>query len=165
MTRRCGTTSTSSIKQREEFRPFAPAVVSEYASEYFEIAEGKERYYPHMLFVAQTRPSTGTCSARSLTWTARPDSRRWTRGEPSFLGFAQAVRGAHGHPGPSEHLLQSQGPADRQGSGSRDRDVRRLEPGRARHRRLPRNATLGRHCSRRLGRPAGSRSNGTSSLR
>jgi carbamoyltransferase len=44
------------IKQREEFRPFAPAVVSESANEYFEIAEGKERYYPHMLFVAQTRP-------------------------------------------------------------------------------------------------------------
>jgi carbamoyltransferase len=44
------------IKQREEFRPFAPAVVSESASEYFEIAEGKERYYPHMLFVARTRP-------------------------------------------------------------------------------------------------------------
>ena len=43
------------IKQREEFRPFAPAVVSESASEYFAIAEGKERYYPHMLFVAQTR--------------------------------------------------------------------------------------------------------------
>jgi carbamoyltransferase len=44
------------IKQREEFRPFAPAVVSESASEYFEIEEGKERYYSHMLFVAQTRP-------------------------------------------------------------------------------------------------------------
>ena len=44
------------IKQREEFRPFAPAVVSESASKYFEIAEGRERYYPHMLFVAQTRP-------------------------------------------------------------------------------------------------------------
>ena len=44
------------IKQREEFRPFAPAVASESAREYFEIAEGKERYYPHMLFVAQTRP-------------------------------------------------------------------------------------------------------------
>jgi carbamoyltransferase len=44
------------IKQREEFRPFAPAVVSESANKYFEIAEGKERYYPHMLFVAQTRP-------------------------------------------------------------------------------------------------------------
>ena len=44
------------IKQREEFRPFAPAVVSESASEYFEIAEGRERYYPHMLFVARTRP-------------------------------------------------------------------------------------------------------------
>ena len=44
------------IKQREEFRPFAPAVVSESASEYFEIQEGKERYYPHMLFVAQTQP-------------------------------------------------------------------------------------------------------------
>jgi carbamoyltransferase len=44
------------IKQREEFRPFAPAVVSESAGEYFEIADGKEDYYPYMLFVAQTRP-------------------------------------------------------------------------------------------------------------
>jgi carbamoyltransferase len=43
------------IKQREEFRPFAPAVPSESARDYFEIAEGRERYYPHMLFVAQTR--------------------------------------------------------------------------------------------------------------
>jgi carbamoyltransferase len=44
------------IKQREEFRPFAPAVVRESASTYFEIAESNERYYRHMLFVAQTRP-------------------------------------------------------------------------------------------------------------
>jgi carbamoyltransferase len=44
------------IKQREEFRPFAPAVVSESANQYFEIPDGRERYYPHMLFVAQTRP-------------------------------------------------------------------------------------------------------------
>ena len=44
------------IKQREEFRPFAPAVVAEAASEYFEIAPENEPFYRHMLFVAQTRP-------------------------------------------------------------------------------------------------------------
>jgi len=41
------------VKQREEFRPFAPAVVAEKAREYFEIEEGKEDTFRHMLFVTQ----------------------------------------------------------------------------------------------------------------
>ncbi|MCS7475570.1 carbamoyltransferase [Umezawaea endophytica] len=43
------------VKQREEFRPFAPAVIAEEAGEYFEIEEGQESRYRHMLFVTQVR--------------------------------------------------------------------------------------------------------------
>lgn len=43
------------IKKREGFRPFAPAVVSEKAAEYFEIKKGEEATYEHMLFVMQVR--------------------------------------------------------------------------------------------------------------
>ncbi|MFF1503967.1 carbamoyltransferase [Streptomyces sp. NPDC058316] len=44
------------VKQREEFRPFAPAVLAEEATTYFEIEPGQESMYRHMLFVAQVRP-------------------------------------------------------------------------------------------------------------
>lgn len=43
------------VKQREEFRPFAPAVLAEHAGKYFEITPGTERIFEHMLFVAQVR--------------------------------------------------------------------------------------------------------------
>ncbi|GID33459.1 carbamoyltransferase family protein [Paractinoplanes brasiliensis] len=43
------------VKQREEFRPFAPAVVAEEAGEYFEIEPGEEGLYRHMLVVARVR--------------------------------------------------------------------------------------------------------------
>ncbi len=43
------------VKQREEFRPFAPAVLAEEAGTYFEITPGTERSFEHMLFVAQVR--------------------------------------------------------------------------------------------------------------
>jgi carbamoyltransferase len=43
------------VKQREEFRPFAPAVLAEEAGEYFEIEPGQEDTYRHMLFVTQVR--------------------------------------------------------------------------------------------------------------
>ncbi|MBO3741470.1 carbamoyltransferase family protein [Actinoplanes flavus] len=43
------------VKQREEFRPFAPAVVAEEAGEYFEIEPGEQGRYRHMLVVAQVR--------------------------------------------------------------------------------------------------------------
>ena len=41
------------IKYRESFRPFAPSVLSEYASEYFEINEPS----PYMLLTAYVKPS------------------------------------------------------------------------------------------------------------
>ncbi|WP_367129329.1 carbamoyltransferase [Saccharothrix sp. HUAS TT1] len=43
------------VKQREEFRPFAPAVPAEDASTYFDIPEGSERTFHHMLFVVPVR--------------------------------------------------------------------------------------------------------------
>jgi carbamoyltransferase len=43
------------VKQREEFRPFAPAVLAEEASKFFEIEPGREHMYRHMLFVTQVR--------------------------------------------------------------------------------------------------------------
>lgn len=41
------------IKKREGFRPFAPIVTEEGASRYFEIQEGDEKTYAHMLFITQ----------------------------------------------------------------------------------------------------------------
>ncbi|MBC7958183.1 MAG: carbamoyltransferase [Cytophagales bacterium] len=45
------------IKKREGFRPFAPAVVAERATEYFEIDAGDEETFAHMLFVLPVRPA------------------------------------------------------------------------------------------------------------
>lgn len=44
------------VKQREEFRPFAPAVLAEEAHRYFELEPEREGMYRHMLFVTQVRP-------------------------------------------------------------------------------------------------------------
>ena len=41
------------VKKREEFRPFAPAVPAEAAAQYFDMREGEESTYAHMLFVTQ----------------------------------------------------------------------------------------------------------------
>lgn len=45
----------SLVKKREAFRPFAPAVTKEGASQYFDIPTGDEDAYAHMLHVAQVR--------------------------------------------------------------------------------------------------------------
>ena len=45
------------VKKREAFRPFAPIVTKEEASEYFEILPGEEDTYAHMLLVTQVRPA------------------------------------------------------------------------------------------------------------
>lgn len=47
----------SQIKNRESFRPFAPAVTREAASQYFEIAPGEEPAYACMVTTADVRPS------------------------------------------------------------------------------------------------------------
>lgn len=43
------------VKKRESFRPFAPAVAAEGATDYFEIDEGDEHTYAHMLFTMPVR--------------------------------------------------------------------------------------------------------------
>jgi carbamoyltransferase len=43
------------VKKREAFRPFAPVVASEAAAKYFEIPQGEEDTYAHMLLVSQVR--------------------------------------------------------------------------------------------------------------
>jgi carbamoyltransferase len=45
------------VKKREGFRPFAPAVIAEHASEYFELERGDEETFAHMLFVVPVRPA------------------------------------------------------------------------------------------------------------
>jgi carbamoyltransferase len=45
------------VKQREDFRPFAPAVTVEAATKYFDIDPGDEPLYAHMLYVTQVRPA------------------------------------------------------------------------------------------------------------
>ncbi|OZM71147.1 carbamoyltransferase [Amycolatopsis antarctica] len=44
------------VKQREDFRPFAPVVRAEDVHRFFEIVPGVEERYAHMLFVVRTRP-------------------------------------------------------------------------------------------------------------
>jgi carbamoyltransferase len=44
------------VKKREGFRPFAPIVTKEAAAKYFDIQEGDEDTYAHMLLVTQVRP-------------------------------------------------------------------------------------------------------------
>lgn len=46
----------SAIKNREMFRPLAPAVAAEEASRYFEIEASEADRYRHMLFTARIRP-------------------------------------------------------------------------------------------------------------
>ena len=43
------------VKKREGFRPFAPAVTTEAAAEYFDITAGDEATYEHMLYVLPVR--------------------------------------------------------------------------------------------------------------
>lgn len=45
------------IKKREGFRPFAPAVAAEHASEYFEVDRDDAETFAHMLFVVPVRPA------------------------------------------------------------------------------------------------------------
>lgn len=44
------------VKKREAFRPFAPAVLDEYATTYFDIKDGEVDTYAWMLFITAVRP-------------------------------------------------------------------------------------------------------------
>jgi carbamoyltransferase len=63
------------IKQREEFRPFAPAVVAEEAATYFDIAERWLPTFRHMLVTAPVRTEYRARFPLSRMSTARRGSR------------------------------------------------------------------------------------------
>ena len=98
------------VKKREEFRPFAPAVTIEAASQFFEIEAGDEATYAHMLFVTQVRAAyreqlpaithvDGSARVQTVSQTASP--RFWTllnefgklSGMPVVLNTSFNVRG------------------------------------------------------------------------
>lgn len=77
----------SLVKKRESFRPFAPAVTEEGASEYFDIPRGDEDAHAHMLHVVQVRPTHWDVlpavthvdhSARVQTVSKQHNHRFWT---------------------------------------------------------------------------------------
>ena len=49
------------IKKREDFRPFAPAVINEEASRYFDIEAGDEASYAYMLSLTQVKADYQDC--------------------------------------------------------------------------------------------------------
>jgi carbamoyltransferase len=98
------------VKKRESFRPFAPAVITEAASEFFDIPAGDEASYAHMLFTTPVRRAYRTRlpaithvdgSARVQTVTREDNPRFWTllhefgkaTGIPLLLNTSLNVRG------------------------------------------------------------------------
>ena len=98
------------VKKREGFRPFAPAVTVEAASQFFEIEAGDEAGYAHMLFVTQVRAAyreqlpaiTHVDGSARVQTVAKEDSLRfWTlldefgklTGMPVVLNTSFNVRG------------------------------------------------------------------------
>ena len=98
------------VKKREAFRPFAPAVTAEGASQYFEIEPGDEAIYAHMLFVTPVRTAYRKQlpaithvdgSARVQTVARETSPRFWTllhefgklTGMPVMLNTSFNVRG------------------------------------------------------------------------
>ena len=98
------------VKKREEFRPFAPAVIAEEASKYFAVEPGEESTFAFMLFVTQVRKEWRETlpaithvdgSARLQTVTKEQNERFWKilhefgrlTGVPVLLNTSFNVRG------------------------------------------------------------------------
>jgi carbamoyltransferase len=98
------------VKKREGFRPFAPAVIAEVASQFFDIRVGDEAGYAHMLFTAPVHRRYRTQlpaithvdgSARVQTVSREDNPRFWTMlhefgkvtGMPVLLNTSLNVRG------------------------------------------------------------------------
>jgi carbamoyltransferase len=98
------------VKKRESFRPFAPAVIAEGASQFFDIPVGDEASYAHMLFTTPVRRAYRTQlpaithvdgSARVQTVSREDNPRFWTvlhefgnvTGIPVLLNTSLNVRG------------------------------------------------------------------------
>ena len=83
------------IKFRESFRPFAPTVLEERVSDYFEL----DRESPYMLLVANTRPEKRSeiPAVTHVDGSARIQTIRRDQ-NPPVLRSPQSLREAHGLP-------------------------------------------------------------------
>jgi carbamoyltransferase len=87
------------VKKREEFRPFAPAVASDQASKFFEIDEGDETLFAHMLCVTHVRegfrqqlPAITHVDGSARVQTVNRDA------NPRFWGLLKAFEAKSGMP-------------------------------------------------------------------
>ena len=90
------------IKFREGFRPFAPSVLADKASEWFEI----DCDSPYMLLVAQVREGKRVDPLGHPRGQLGPAPDRDPRREPPLLRPHRRVRAAHGRAHRHQHLLQ-----------------------------------------------------------
>jgi hypothetical protein len=110
------------IKYRESFRPFAPAVLAEQVSDWFEY-DGASPYMLMVAPVAESRrlPMTdaqqrlfgidrSTCRALrcrpSRTWTIRHGCRPCTGDQSALSSADRGLRGTHRLPAAGQHLVQ-----------------------------------------------------------
>ncbi|MFF7993826.1 carbamoyltransferase [Kitasatospora xanthocidica] len=86
------------IKQREAFRPFAPAVLAECADEYFDLSPAGALVYPYMLATAPVRPERraevpaivhldGSARVQTVDQENNPDLWRLVRGFNRLSGL------------------------------------------------------------------------------
>ena len=120
------------IKSREPFRPFAPAVLAEEASRFFEL-DGPD---PFMTKAPRVRPEMRDVipAAVHVDGTARVQTDR-AAGQPALLRPDQGVRRADRRAGADQHQLQ-RARADRRAAGGGDRLLPAHRPRRAGARRF-----------------------------
>ena len=128
------------VKQREFFRPFAPAVLEEFASEHFAL----EHPSPFMLEICQVISPLALPAITHVDGSARVQTvRRDTNGR--FAELLERFYRRTGCPGSAEYILQSSGRADRVFDDRRFIDLRPF---------ANRCACLGRFSDRSIGYPA-----------
>ena len=129
------TTLNLKVKQRESFRPFAPAVLKERAADWFEL----ESESPYMMLVAtvanhqrtttpadkaafgieQLKQTRSTIPCRYPCRLFGQGANRRRRYQPTISSITNRVRGHHRLPGTHQHVIQCSGRADCLSPGGR----------------------------------------------
>ena len=89
------------IKQRESFRPFAPIVLAEYASQYFELSYSS----PYMLLVAPLHPAQRLEVAPGLTGLSQRSAARSTLPAITHVDYSARVQTVDASQQPQLHGL------------------------------------------------------------
>ena len=89
------------IKQRESFRPFAPIVLAEYASQYFELSHSS----PYMLLVAPLHPAQRLEVAPGLTGLSQRSTARSTLPAITHVDYSARVQTVDASQQPQLHGL------------------------------------------------------------